>query len=790
MQPMKKARTRIKTATARRPIPINEAEAVIDAFWDRQLAPCSDYVLSAPGTRRRVSAASGDPVGPSGARAAQAWCWLTFSWQRPASGASATVLAFERTTQVDLDGYDRLIVRLSVPPHVRVTLRARIDGRRQTVIAGVAGRGALQEFEGRVRGRRLSHLRLELATDRPGPAEVWLDWIGCARSAARRALLAQPTPFTPDWSRWLEPAGARVGWKPRFGLFFDARELAALRRKARSAPYRPLLDRLRAIARAAMRFRPTPEEQIGPLIGCGDNSTTLVRVRDLATRSYHADAPICALVGLIDRDAACLRFAARIAVSLAHHRTWAPHFMQEFPGSTWDQRGFPEAFALVGVTLALDWAGPWFTPAGEELVRNAIATKGLPRVRQAFLQHEYMLDCNQSHMIVLGRLLGLLVLERAWPRTRVDVDICARDILEIIDRYIRADGSTDEGLHYWNSSFRSVVPALVALARHRRQPLARLVPAKLRAMDGFIGTLLSTVGEPGAYLPMADTVADSLSIDAIAMMAKATGSPFWQALMGDCLRRGKRPKDERWCCDGPFAVIHGPARVPRRRLRLPAFARLRTAGHVSSCRRLVDTDVRLFLVGAAAQAGHCHRDKGSFILEADGEAFAIDRGMVPYHDSGNLPFLKSEVAHNLAVPVGVQQWNPAPVAVRWRARGDAVRLVAAVDTGGTWQSLVRACRRTIRSPRPDVIEVCDEFTLAEPTAVVFYLHTPLPVRVEARAVTVRGSRRNLTVTTDWAVARAAGPCGVNWRYEPINRLELTSAAARRHCLRTVLTFGA
>ncbi len=813
MKTRKKPKTTVPVR-ARTPIPINEAEAIIDSFWDKDLSPLGSYRLrpapavaatdAGPAESADPAGRSSDeplvlgPIGPDKVRASQAWCWATLDWDRPlramASGrprgaaVASPVLSLSRDLHVDLSGYDRLVVRMACPPHARLTVVAILDGVTRTIIKAEPGRGIGHEFEGPLTGTRLQGIRLELASTGDGVAEAWLDWVGCARSAARHTMLNRPAQYTPDWDGWLWPEGTRVGSKVRFGFFFGDAEIAALRRKARSPLYRPLMRQLRATARAAMAAPRPPEAQIGPLIGAGDNSTTLVRERDLATRSFHTDAPICALVGLIDQDPACLRFAARIVVSLAHAGTWAPHFMQEFPGTSWDQRGFPEAFAMAGVALALDWAGAWFTPNGEHLVRCAIATKGLPRVRHVFLQYDYMLNCNQSHMIALGRLLGLLVLERAWPRTRADIDIFEHDLQEIIDRYIQSDGSTDEGLHYWNSTFRTTVPALAALARFRGRPLAALVPRKLKAMDGFIASLLSTAGEPGSYLPIGDTVADSLAIDAIAMMATATGSPLWQGLLADCFRRGKRAKAERWSCDGPFTVVHGPARCPAGAVKLPAFIQLKKAGHVSSCRRLGGGSVRLFLVGAMANAGHGHRDKGSFILEADGESFAIDRGMVPYHDSGNLPFLKSEAAHNLAVPAGCAQQNPSPSASLWQARGGEKSLHASVDTSGTWLPPVQACRRIITSPLPDCIEIRDEFDLAEPRAVTFYLHSPLAMISGQNQAEVRGRLRTLTVRADWAVTRTVEACGVNWRYTPINRLAMVSGPAKHHRLVTVLEF--
>ena len=764
--------------TGRPPVPINEAEAIIDPFWDERLSPISHYRLR-----------NGRASRP--ARVAQLWCFVTLSWGRaPAArprgrGAARPLLALERRTRVNLAGYDRLIVRIACPRHVTVSAFARVDGVERRVFDREPGRGGPREFEGPIRGSVLDRLRIEVSSQADGADEIWLYWIGCANRRSRKAMLGRKPPFNAAWEGWLLPETAPVEFAPRLGLFFDARELEAIRRRALSPLYRPIMDQLRAYARAAMRDPRTPESQVGPLLASGDVWAIQVRERDADTRSFHIDAPVCAFVGLVDRDPECLRFAARIAVSLAHTSSWTPHFMQGFPGSTFDTRAFPEAFVTAGLALALDWAGSWFTPNGEHLVRYAIATKGLPRVREAFLQYEYMWHCNQHHMIGLGRILGLLVLQKAWPRTAAEIDVFERDLLEIIDLYIKPDGSSDEGVGYWSNSFRTSIPSLAALARHRGRDLRSMVPAKLGSMGDYIASFLSTAGEPGSYHPVSDTVGDSVAVDAIGMMAAALDAPLWQGLLADCLTRGKKVKRD-WSFDGFFTVIHGPDSLPGERVALPAFTKLSKAGSASSFRMAGADGIRLFLVGAGENAGHGHRDKGSFILEAGGEAFAIDRGAVPYEDAANLPFMKTEVAHNLAVPEGCVQRNPSPVASDWDASGDGVRLHGRIDTSGTWQPPVLACRRTIDSPTPRQIDIVDEFELAEPKPVSFLLHSPLPIEVVGGRALIRGARLTLEIAADWCSSGAAAPCGVNWTYTPINRLELVSAPGRLHRLVTRL----
>ncbi len=779
------------------PIPINEAEAIVEPFWDRRISPLPKYAVIPGGEQSqeapRLAAggisstlpegnldAAGRHVGandalapdpaanPYGARAFQFWCWATLAWD--SAPVDRTVLTLTRALEVDLAGYDTLIVRLAAAPHVRLSVRAQIDGRERMLIDRRPCAGEAREYEAPLGGRVLSRLSLAFESGLPRGEEAWLGWIGVADAGRREAMLARPNLFGPAWEGELLAPGATVDFAPRLSLVLDAGELQRVRARALSPLYRPLMDQLRERARQAMAHPRSPEDQVGTWHATSQWKL-LVRERERDYRPFFIDAPICAFVGMVDRDPAASRFAARIAVSLAHTDHWHYTFQQGFPGSTWDIRGFPEAFVTGAVALAMDWAGCWLTADAEHLLRFAIATKGLPKMREVMLQWEYLWDCNQSHMIGLGRILGLLAVERGWPRVRDEIDQFERDVREMTDRYVQPDGSSHEGVGYWSNTFRATMPGLAVLARYRGKPLADLVPPRLASTWSYIGALLSTAGEPGSYLPIADTVGNRIALDAIAGMAAGLGGP-WSGLLGACLEHG-RGLNHDWTPDGIFTIVQGPDRCPRPSVEVPVFTRLATAGMVSSNRAwpgVAGATVRLFLIGAMAGAGHGHRDKGSFILEADGETFAMDRGMTPYEDADNVPFLKSEEAHNLALPEGCFQANPSPHAAAWEGDGDELRLSAAIDSGRTWLAPVITCRRTIESPRPDLVEIVDEIELAEPRSVRFLLHTVLPVRAAGTVARIEGTRSVLTVTAAWAQTAAAEGCGVDWSYTAVNRL--------------------
>lgn len=810
-----------------RPIPINEAEAIIEPFWDQHLSPLDAYALNA--------GIGADIPAECHPRALQFWCWVTLKWDRAPVGTP--IVRFERDLAVDLAGYDCLLIRLGMPEHVRLHVDAVVDGQAQRLLTDAAGTGGPHEFEMPVAGRVLEHVAITLTSARDQADEAWLQWIGLAHAVRRAAMLTRPNPFDAGWAPWLLPADAEPALAPRFGFFFGADDLPAIRRRAASPAYRPLMDQLRERAQRALAFHKTPEDQVGDTLGTGEIWKIQARERDWDTYPFFSEAPVIAFVGLVDEDKEMLRFAARIAVATAHCRSWAPHFMQDFPGSTWDTRAFPEAHAAAGIALALDWAGGWFTDPGEHLIRYALTHKALGRVRGIFLQYDYMWDCNQHHLIGLGRLLALLVqvgamrppaaadnepspalagkspdLKLAWERARADIDQFERDLFEMIDRYIQPDGSSFEGVGYWGASFQTTLPALLALARHRGVTFPELLAAgprpiadKLARMWNFVSPLLATAGEAGAFLPISDTSFNLLPWDVIGTAAAALEQQGWQGLLGACLGGGKTTMVwPYFCADGPFTMIFGPDDRPAPTIDVPVFRRLETAGMITSNRPWGVGNVRLHLVGAMANAGHCHPDKGSFILEAGlgrdttsagGDTFGGDRGVTPYVDP-RCRTLASEVAHNLAVPEGCFQVNPAPVAALWQGEGDEERLAAEIDTSAIWQAHVRIARRRIHSPQPELIEIEDEFELDDVRTVTFYLNTPLPIALtptlplsgSPAQATIEGMGARLTVTAEWAAHADAGEYYSDFAYRPWNRLAITSAPATRHLLKTVLRF--
>ncbi len=90
-----------------RPRPINDAEAVIEAFWDETLSDLDAYTVE-PGE------------GP-GATVSQYWCWVESSWHAAVPGAP--IFTMSREVDIPIEGYDALRIRCAVPSSARLVFK-------------------------------------------------------------------------------------------------------------------------------------------------------------------------------------------------------------------------------------------------------------------------------------------------------------------------------------------------------------------------------------------------------------------------------------------------------------------------------------------------------------------------------------------------------------------------------------------------------------------------------------------------------------------------------------------
>jgi hypothetical protein len=752
--------------------PINEAEAIIEPFWDPNLSELEEYNVTIDHTVKGF--------------VKQTWCSVEVYIEKAPPGKTA--ISMERQCNIYLDEYNIIRVFASIPKWAQMTLKVCIDGVYCTVINSVRGGGTVDEFDGYLRGKHITGIRMEFALTEAQPACIQIFWLGLANSIMQERMEKYKSPYTPDWPKMLRSSPGRL--EPEIGIFFDEEEVHLLRQKVRNGYLKKAFNKLQVQAIKDMTIN--PEAEIGRFIPLGDRRWC--RNRDMK-RTYTAEAmERLAFVGLINENPEMLKMAARMALSAAHCEYWCESFMGVFPGSTWHHRSFTEARYSKACALVLDWAGSYLTPYGKEVIRDAIIMKGLPRIESDFKRMEYIREMNQGALFSLGRIIGLLSLLPSYPRYKSLLEDAERDLLEIIDRYVQDDGGTLEGMAYWNATFSSALQAFYALAKYHNmtfEEYANTIPELIKTSE-YALSMLSITRNGITYLPINDAKSDQpLDLDLVAAFCRITNKPEWKNLYALIMQADDFKPNIFHLIVAPLEI---PVKYPVKTAIKPKFAVFPVTGQVASIREDPTLGyVHFHLCSGPTCPYHYHEDKGSFILEVDGETLAIDRGVTSY-DHPETALISMANRHNILCPKdssGVFLRQP-PYAFGGKLTSalevdNAIFLCS--DNTNAWDNgIFRKNIRRIFSPAPDLFFIDDAVELNNPLIMVFLLNSLYPIVKEENRFRVYGKKTLLDIfPADWVPHKEnVETYGIDCHLRPVNVLQLETEAAKSHNLLTVV----
>jgi len=767
------------------PIPINEAEAIFEPFWDPSLSELSQWTIAPDVGSGGGAASTVDATPPSrsgtghGLQVSQGWCWVGFEWARRPAGAPA--LRMTRRCNVDCGDYDRLVLSAMAPEGAVVTLACETDRGPRRLAAPPAGpkkRELALELDG---ATRLDSVTIEVEAAADGMAQGWFNWLGLQHSGRLAHMLAAQTGWDARWEKHLQDESFEPAFAPAYGLILNSDELAALRERhaALTAGGRPSPFVTAAVAAA----RIPPESLIHDFVNLwGDTRFNRERDHDKFILNHGLNA---AIAGHLLRDKRLLRLAARYAMSIAICKHWDDGFICRFPGGLFEHRCFVQSLCAYEVAGILDLAGECFTDVGRELLLRRLAEEAIGAIQFNTWKYDYIFDCNQLAWFTPGRMLALGVLHRHWPRVRSYLDIAYRELCESLERSILPDGGYVEGPTYFRCVGRDAGLGVYTYSRAIGKPMAELLPEPMRRCGDFAEALISTDGEED-MIPICDGRSRHEVLSQAIMAELLPESAWTQMLHKTIARTGGWPIND-WSqvvvapvmADAAIAwglIAQMPDAVPEPR----AFVHLPAMGPLASQRRLGNDWVKLFIQGNHAGAGHTHEDKGSFVLEFAGETFALDPGSCDYSHPLSQIVQKCE-RHNMLVPYGMAERPhpacPLPHNVKPAGTGDATAFRAEIDATPGWENYYRRWRRTWESPTPDVLIITDDYELAAGDGVEFLWQTRLPVSLVGRRAVITGAR---------GCAELEAPDSCVWR---LDELPLMDGVQHRLAFRRAGTTG-
>lgn len=755
---------------------INQAEAIIEPFWDGGSSEYPDNKSSLL-AQYNVTVANG-VIG----QVRQSWCAVEVVIDKAEPGKTAIVM--ERDCDICIEDYDIFRVFASIPSWVCMTVSGRVDGRMQNFMEKVIGRDNTDEYDGSIRGKRMTGLRLEFYVTKDQPACISLLWLGLSNWEEQKKMESIKSPYTPDWPGCLREQPGQ--FEPQIGIFFNSKELEELRDRVKLDPMKKIYDEIRKQALADMELN--PEEEIGTYIPKPDRRWC--RNRDMKLTCTAGKMERLALIGLIEQNIEMSRMAARMALSAAHCEYWCESIMGVFPGATWHHRSFTEAIYCTACALVLDWAGFCLTAHGKQIIQDAIIMKGLPRIESDFKRMEYIRSMNQGIVFSSGRILGLLSLIHDYPRYKTWLEVAEQDLHDMVSNYILDDGGTLEGVGYWNYTFSTAIPLFYALSRYRNKSFKDYIPPLIAKTGEYALSMMSIAGDGTSYLPINDAHADkSLAFSLVAAYCRISEREEWKVLYERMFRSGNIEADI-------YALIFSlsPDEYAGCELQYPQWNVLPITGQAGVIRK--DSrlgKVHFHLCSGPTYGGHYHQDKGSFILEVEGEGLAIDRGVTRY-DHPETALIKLASRHNLIYPESLdgtlfcQPGNAPGGELTYALKiGDVVMLTS--DNQKAWEEgLFDTNIRRIFSPTANLYVFDDELVMKSPMAVSFRVNSHGNMRVEDKEVWIEGNRASLRIVpVNWTPKEVTiGPEGIDSHEQPVNLLCMVSGEKASHRLLTAI----
>jgi len=691
------------------------------------------------------------------------------SWQTAEAGG---VLTLRGQVEADLAGFHQLRVRALAAKDMEVTVSADVDGSWQRIAGPEPGVDDYGEYVGPIEGQRLHAVEVRFQAAASGPQSAAVMWVMLVKPG-------EPTPMaTPDpsWPGLL--AEPRAGdMQPTVGLLFDAEELAQLRATLAGPA---LAERWRETVESASRaLARAPEDGVSPVVA---SSTQRYGRADIRTKIFPARTAMdLAYVGLVEERPEMLRHAARWALTRTLCKRWVEYGIEALDGLELSHGRFQQSTETYAMALVLDWAGSALTAEGQQVVADAIHTKGVVDIDGIMHPDSYVWHCNQGLVFERGRFAGAAAIRKWYPDEYPQREADARRMLQTgMAACVKPDGTGMEGPAYWAYTLVQVPPLAVMLGRVSGEPIRDVVPAEVAASARWAWVNRRTDTDSFQMLTYSDSGYDrGIAADLMAFFA----GPLGVAEYVDLAREHAADAVDPLFLQMAAALPDGPVAMPPART-LTVYPH---SGHVDVRQADEREGMRLYFL-SGEWGGKSHGDRNSLILEAYGQTLLLDRATSHYTHPLHYAMIGAE-AHNTVVADDLNQSRDhhGPAATLLRAEEQGPFAVIESDAAEAWPELGQKVLRRVMHLRPAALVVEDVLSWTRPVVAHQYWqsHGVWEQTAEGWVADVGGVQLCATVLSAEATV-GAEEYAIDGKHRPVFRLDASLPRSRTGRVLTVL----
>lgn len=684
--------------------PINAAEAIFAPFFDPKISPWRQFEFVEKDRQDGVATA----------------LWDCFNVQ-----TSAREFGVRWRGKIDAAGYDRLRAFLTFAPSIRMRGVATVNGRRMELFSNVPGGTAPVEVTSAALGNigpEITELEFWFTSD-GSPVSVSFSWLGLVASDRERLLEISPSRYTPDWPGMLVAADSESGLGR--AVMYDVAAIEEMKKKSRDPFFRPWMDLLAEQAAAIESL--TPEAEIREFLPCNEHLWRYVRVRDRGRRPLAEDIAIMALAGYLHDRPDWTRMAARMILCAAHTPNWFEGPVGCFPGSTWHHVCFTEDHHVAAIAFAMPFVEKQLTPVGREKVLDAVE-KAWNTVDRTCAEPGYRWQMNQGLVGNRGRMLGACLLTAFGRDRSAVIETAYRDHTTIVHNYLNKEGHCFEGPHYYQYSFDAAIELWTAYARYTGKSLGEVIPDRFGKSMKYVEAMMSSTSDLGTVVPVNAASNRLFSSALLALYASQYQSEMAKVYLQRRSQAGKGQAEWRQIgrdAVGVASMLNGlnPATLRGGPSDVPTDAPVVEAEMVESGLGVarLKAGKLLFLAERRSQHGHVHADRGSVLLEWEGQPLLLDPGTTNYSNPAGW-LMKQQSWHNTAFVEGLEPLictnadeTHSPLLKQFERRDGKVIFKA--DMAPLYPTGVRAAERSgSLEEKPDglTLRIEDRWVLEEP----------------------------------------------------------------------------
>lgn len=694
-----------------------------------------------------------------------AWMYANLRYQQKPGRRHQT--AYTRRMDLDISYHQAVTVWTATDIRANFSLVLEIDGVPVRAIDQHRGLGGGDEIRALIDGQRMTGLTLELEQaeseiDKEIEVQVSsaIRWILLERKGTDPATVGQvwgmPSVPPPTRAEDLEsnilPVGIMIGRDD----FLKLREAAQ-----QPGPLKKMADEIIAEADAHWDYR--PEQYVGRYLPVDLGNQGCERKVSPADQMY--DVNSCMVYGAVayalTGDLRHGQTARRGLFATLRCTTWQAGLPSRIPcGLPGYRAPFIEASTAECVAQCYDFIYPLLSDAERREVEDALYEKALPWIDMylRYFGEGYLLNSNQGAVYMAGLVSAALVARRSHP----DVDEILKRGIEwfprMMNNYYKPSGASNEGPGYWEYTTQHAVAALIGISRHKGWRVQDYAPPHLGQTMDYLMHLRSLSRHQLSFLPLSDNIEGvgyHFMSSSFLFFAKYYEDPhalwLWHEHYGRQLNTPGSTFFGKQTC-GAYSLsgllnlllfVEGTPPVPK----------LPPAKHFQDCDRIFlrtgcdQGDILFFFEAGPQTDQHTHDDKGEFIMEAYGERFAADPGVVKYQDPACNNY-KNTSYHNLVTLRGRNQDyvdSSRAVVLDHVELGGACDSISA-DLRNSYRGFERYNRRVLFI-RPHYFLILDEVQANE-KGLEWNYHSCAPISeidLESGLIQFQGARAGMTM---------------------------------------------